>query len=452
MFTDTTIENFKPWKSASIKFGKITGLFGANSSGKTSLIQFLLLLKQTMHDNDRRSALALNGPYLDLGTITDILHRHDEGQSIAYQVNLQLPESLDLNDPSLSKAKHIEKSDRLGVDLCIRSSSQIPYCYNLSYKLGESSFWLAEDEGKKNKYILDTKNASNFRFIRNQGRKWELPGPVKSYQFPDQARTYFQNSGFLSDLEYEFEYQLYRLFYLGPLRQKPLRNYFWPLSTPVDVGIQGEYTIDALLSAQEEGETRNLRKGAKKKPFVEIVAHWLRVMGLAHNFQLTEIAKGSSHWRAIVQTGKSSSEVLLPDVGFGVSQVLPVITLLNYAPEYSTVVLEQPEIHLHPLAQAELADLIIYAATHRNIQVILESHSEHLLLRLQRRIAEGELSSDDVRLYFCSASNSHSKLLELGLDHLGNLSEWPTGFMGDSFNEAAEAELARLRRAGGGQK
>jgi predicted ATPase len=101
---------------------------------------------------------------------------------------------------------------------------------------------------------------------------------------------------------------------------------------------------------------------------------------------------------------------------------------------------------LHPLAQAGLADVIIQAATRRNVQVILESHSEHLLLRLQRRIAEEVISSEDITLFFCDAPEGRSVLTELDVDLFGSIKNWPERFMGDAFNEAAQAEIARLSR------
>ena len=101
---------------------------------------------------------------------------------------------------------------------------------------------------------------------------------------------------------------------------------------------------------------------------------------------------------------------------------------------------------MHPLAQAGLADVIINAALHRRVQVIVESHSEHLLLRLQRRIAEAELSSRDVRLYFAEAKNGVATLVPLDVDLMGSIRNWPKHFMGEAFNETAEAEVARLKR------
>lgn len=144
--------------------------------------------------------------------------------------------------------------------------------------------------------------------------------------------------------------------------------------------------------------------------------------------------------------GEKVTTALLTDVGFGVSQVLPIVTLLYYVPEGATVILEQPEIHLHPSAQSHLADLIINVSQHRNVQVILESHSEHLLLRLQRRIAEGDVSVDDVSLYFCEAPRGDSKVKKLEIDLYGQIANWPENFMGDSFGEIVAAERARLER------
>jgi predicted ATPase len=237
-----------------------------------------------------------------------------------------------------------------------------------------------------------------------------------------------------------------RIFYLGPLREHPQRDYLWSGSRPTDVGSKGEKAIEAILAATEAGEQRNLKPKGRRISFQEMVAHWLRELGLIHSFRVEEIAKGSNRWQALVTTRKGSTEVLLTDVGFGISQVLPVVTLLLYVEEQSTVILEQPEIHLHPLAQAHLADLIIHAASHRRVQVILESHSEHLLLRLQRRIGEGALSPDVVRLYFCDSSTGVSYLERLDLDLYGYIKNWPKDFMGDAFGETAKAERARLQR------
>lgn len=438
-------QNFKSWPKADLEFGPITGLFGTNSSGKTSLIQFLLLLKQTKDGTDRGIALDLNGPYVSLGVYSDMIHRHAEAEPLSWSLAIRRAKDLALVDPSGKRTETVARSSDLVIESEVRALDQRAISTRLAYSLGDIAFSLAPKAESKSNFDLIA-GGTDFRFVRTQGRAWQLPGPVKSYAFPDQARTYFQNASFLSDIEAAYEEQIDNIFYLGPLREFPQRDYLWARSKPQDVGIRGEKAIDAILAATAAGELRNVRRKAPRRSFQEMIAYWLREMGLIHDFRVEEIAKGSNRWQARVRIRKGGTEALLTDVGFGVSQVLPVVTLLQYVPDGSTVILEQPEIHLHPLAQANLADVIINAAIHRRVQVILESHSEHLLLRLQRRVAEKCVSADDIKLYFCDAPKGISKLEPLGLDLLGQIDNWPENFMGDAFGETYAAEKARLER------
>lgn len=435
--------NFKSWPKASIDFGRITGFFGTNSSGKSSLIQFLLLLKQTKDATDRAIALELNGPLVNLGVYRDMIHRHDEDRPLSWSLMIERPNDLVLIDPSGKRTAPIVRSRELEIESAVSARKQGAVSTKLTYRLGKIAFSLAPKGTGERDFEL-TVEGGEFAFVRTQGRAWQLPRPVKSYAFPDQARTYFQNASFLSDIEAAYEEQIDNLFYLGPLREFPQRDYLWARSRPQDVGLRGEKAIDAILASA--GEKRNVKHKARKRPFQEMIAYWLREMGLVHDFHVEEIAPGSDRWQARVQIDKDGPEALLTDVGFGVSQVLPVITLLQYVPERSTVILEQPEIHLHPLAQANLADVIINAAIHRKVQVVLESHSEHLLLRLQRRIAEKAVPAEDISLYFCRISKGISKHEKLNLDLLGQIDNWPENFMGDAFGETYAAEKARLER------
>ncbi len=442
--------NFKSWEDASIQCGRITGIFGTNSSGKTSLLQFLLLLKQTKQASDRAIALELNGDLVQLGTMRDVLHAHDEGRSIEAKLTFSLEEELTLNDPSGKRSSAIASGEALTFEVEIGVYKRAPHTKSICYTLDDTRFSLTQKGKESTEFELQSrslsKSSKSFSFVRTQGRPWQLPGPIKSYAFPDQARTFFQNSGFLADLEACYEEQLDQIYYLGPLREYPQRDYLWARSRPSDVGQRGEKTIDAILAATEAEDVRHIKPNARYMPFQKMIAHWLRELGLIESFSVDEIAEGSNRWQAKVKTRKGASDVFLTDVGFGVSQVLPVITLLQYVPEGSTVIFEQPEIHLHPLAQAGLADAIIQAAVYRDVQVIFESHSEHLLLRLQRRIAEEKIESDDIRLYFCDAPKGKSQIVPLEVDLLGNIGNWPDRFMGDAFTETAEAELARLAR------
>ena len=133
--------------------------------------------------------------------------------------------------------------------------------------------------------------------------------------------------------------------------------------------------------------------------------------------------------------------MLITDVGFGVSQILPVLVLCYYVPEGSIVLLEQPEIHLHPSVQSGLADVFIDAAKNRGIQIVLESHSEHLLRRLQRRIADETLVPDNTALYFCEMGKEASSLVPLNVNLFGDIKNSPR--ISSAMNSARWAAITR---------
>lgn len=214
----------------------------------------------------------------------------------------------------------------------------------------------------------------------------------------------------------------------------------------------GAKTQSRQFLATARAETRNLRPKGRLRQFQEIIAWWLHELGLIDGFRVQEIAPGASLYRAYVKKDAKFPETLITDVGFGISQILPALVLLYYVPEGATVILEQPEIHLHPAVQSALADLIITVVKSRRVQVILESHSEHLLQRLLRRVAEGnksphmEIQPEDMRLYFCHAKFGESKLRRLDVNLFGGIENWPDDFFGDSFGDIAAREEAALSR------
>ena len=281
---------------------------------------------------------------------------------------------------------------------------------------------------------------------------------MKTHSFPPEVKWAYQNTDFLSDLEVEYEALFDRVHYLGPLREHPRRQYYWSGASPSDVGSRGERAIDAILAATALGEKQNLQPRARKWQFREIIAYWLRKMGLAHRFDTTEIGDGSNLYQTRVTPSDDGTSTSLTDVGFGVSQVLPVIVLLHYVPRGSVVLLEQPEIHLHPAVQSRLGDLLLCVAKHRRLQIVVESHSQHLLQRLQRRVAERKVhvpgredyrsfpvSSDDLSLHFSSVSGGEGKLEDLRLNLWGEIENWPDGFFGDEMEEIAAINAAALR-------
>lgn len=132
---------------------------------------------------------------------------------------------------------------------------------------------------------------------------------------------------------------------------------------------------------------------------------------------------------------RTNSKVTHRDVGTGVSQILPILVAASGAHD-SLIAIEQPEIHLHPAMQAELGDIFIESMHNNKNAFLLETHSEHLMLRVQRRIRDGVLSKDDVCVLYVSPGPDGSRFMELRLDDEGDfVDEWPGGFFEESFRE-----------------
>ena len=454
MITSLEINNFKSWPATgSMRLAPITALFGSNSSGKTSLLQLLLLLKQTTESSDRSQLLNLGDEHsmVELGVLPDLLYQHDLTRPLAWRIAWQLPEPLTVDNP-VQQSATLFQGDTLACStrIIFAQPPDLPpgraMVETMAYHFAGHEFGMCLKNPTKMEYDLYSR-PEGFAFVRTRGRDWSLPAPVKWYGFPAQARAYYQNADFLADFELELEQLGRRIFYLGPLREYPRRQYTWAGAQPADMGRRGERVVDALLAARDSWKTVVRGPGEARLTLEEQVAQWLRALGLIESFAIRLIAPGSKLYQVWVRRTQHSPEVLITDVGFGVSQILPVITLCYYAPEGSTIILEQPEIYLHPRIQAGLADVFIDAMNTRNIQIILESHSEHLLRRFQRRIAEEELRPDQAALYFCTMDeHGASQLQSLDLDPFGNITNWPKDFFGDEMGDLLAMQGAALKR------
>ncbi|MAT55714.1 MAG: hypothetical protein CMN32_14655 [Saprospirales bacterium] len=451
MITHLKIENFKSWRAADISLGSLTGLFGPNSSGKTSILQFLLMLKQTVESPDRKLVMHLGNErtWVELGSWKDLIFAHNPENKLHFQIDWNSPEPLTIQDP-LSLNENISTSNlRFKATLQGDESGELK-TQNFSYELDDFVFGMnkRDDAWELNK--------ENFELKMTKGRKWDLPAPIKFYGFPEIINSYYQNAGFLSDLQLAFENLSSRIYYLGPLRDFPKRQYTWTGGSPGDMGFRGEKFVDAILAAKKEGSLISKGKGRKRVTLEERVAEWLKELGLINSFKVEKISGSESLYQVLVRKNSTSPEVTLADVGFGVSQILPVIALCYYAPEKSILLIEQPEIHLHPSVQAGLADVFMDTIKHRNVQIILESHSEYLLRRLQRRIAENNYSAERAKLYFCDIQQQQSELTPLSINSFGQIENWPDGFFADDFREITAMNKAILERqienTNGGQR
>ena len=453
MLTSIQIQNFKAWKdTGKIRLAPLTVIFGANSAGKSSLGHFLLALKQTALSTGRRALHLGDGHSLiDLGTFKECIHNHDLGKPLSFNLTWKLPRTLEIKDPTQENARSY-RGDHLDLEVTLNAGKgDQPEVTKLSYILQDNDktaldILFGKDE--KGNFAL---TSNNYKFVRPRGKPW-LNDPEKFYRISEQSKSNFQNADFLTDFALSTENALDKFYYLGPLRESPKRIYPWSGEIPEYVGFKGEYSIAAILSAQEQNRKLNRGPKGRIQPFAEFIATWLKDLGIISSFSVKPIAEGRKEYEVLVKTHSSASEVKITDVGVGVSQVLPALVGAFYCPPGSTVWMEQPEIHLHPQVQSELADVFISAikarenGNDRNVQMIIESHSEHFLYRLQRRIAEGEITPDQVAIYFCKRGAKGAELEPLELNLYGDIVNWPENFFGDEMAEMTARTTAAMER------
>ena len=197
----------------------------------------------------------------------------------------------------------------------------------------------------------------------------------------------------------------------------------------------------ALLAARTEKREYNFKAWQQKSSLEHIIAESLKKMGLVDEFTINKISEDRQDYEVKVRSKGSHTFTDIPDVGFGISQVLPVLVQLYYAPPNSIIIMEQPELHLHPSAQSALADIMI-----------VETHSEHFLRRFQRRIAEKKCSNDLFTAYFANNDRSPSTLEPLEINLFGEITNWPRNFFGDMNGDIFAQTRATLQRQIDGDK
>jgi len=452
MIQDFRIAGFKCWRDTGrVALAPLTLLFGANSAGKSSLGHWLLALKQTAQSADRRRALNLGDErsLVDLGTFEDCIFRHDLTQPLQFSLRWSLPDALSVRDPLTEVT--LRGSD-LGLDASLGADAMgQPEMRALRYRLLDGHaerLSVMLEPGADGGLELA---AAGYDLVRAPGRERALDAPEKFYRIGESTIARFANAGFVSDFALALEEILGRLSYLGPLREAPRRIYAWSGDAPDDLGPRGEYAVAAILAAGSQRRSIALASEQMPRAFAEVIAAQLQQLGVISAFSVAPVAPGRREYEVLIRTHADASLVRLTDVGFGVSQLLAPVVQAFYCPAHSVVWMEQPELHLHPQVQANLADLFIDAIhAHENgcprgVQLIIESHSEYLLNRLQRRIAERRLHPDEVAVYFCSQGRNGARIERLRMDEDGEIANWPVDFFGDEMADIAGRTLAAMR-------
>jgi predicted ATPase len=230
--------------------------------------------------------------------------------------------------------------------------------------------------------------------------------------------------------------------YLGPLREEPqVVSALGARNRALPGGPKGEYTADLLARMKSRNVQFSDWKGKRhRRPLPEAVTMWTSYLGVGEGVAVEDQGKLGRGLRIKV----NGVERDLTTIGVGASQVIPVLSVVLAAEPGTVVLLEQPELHLHPAVQSRLADFFLRARP--DIKIVVETHSEYLVTRLRRRVAEQTASPMDIAVLFAEQEAGCSDFRRLQLNELGDFSEWPRGFF-DTQDQEGQALVDAVRKA-----
>lgn len=365
MISNYNIKNFKTLKGNEFTFGSITLLSGVNGVGKSTLIQSLLLLRQSYLDNKLQTKLKLNDcDGVSLGLSDDLFSIDADTEKDQLEFNIRWNDTTVLNISSNFKTDEMT----LDIDNSIDSSS-----IEQKALFGKNFQYLSA-----NRINPETKYLVNTEYVRS-------------------------------------------------------RNF---------LGKTGEFTVHYLAENADKiiANSELIHSNAKSDTLIDNVSAWLSNLGSS--------IKVSASYHRDIEVANLNYEIFQGDdftkkfkpinVGFGLTYVLPVITALLMTPKGGLVIIENPESHLHPKGQVQIGKLCAIAAN-AGVQLIIESHSDHVLNGIRVAVKEGLIPSEEAQIYYFDRDEDdlehRSNPISLYIDPNGGVDEWPKGFFDEWDNQ-----------------
>ena len=431
MLKSISLENYKCFeKLEDLEIAPLTVLCGVNSSGKSSILKSLLMLKQSYEDNSVSNYVLLNGKYIDNGTFNEVLFDN------AAEKNFSISNSFEIK-------KRINKINRdipNHRDLCRLYYNNNIDTFLITYTIkiiNGGDFLYSNRISEIIVEIIFNNNKSQIHLFREGKTTYSIIGtniPDTSGQLGDfvinQCTCYFSGMA-LNSIYQEGIKPATKLFipaivsifniiasqykqiqYIAPLRENPKRRYIADKEVNY-VGVSGEntplllkriinnYWKGIMAPKSEEEFCITSEDIIVQDKFGIILNSWMEYLELGDislDTRQTDLIK--------VKINKHN----IADVGFGVSQVLPILTEGLYLAPKQTLLLEQPEIHLHPKMQMKMADFLLSLSV-QDKQVIVETHSDHFINRIVRRYMEDEKIRDKIKIYFIDKNVSNLSII-----------------------------------------
>lgn len=423
-----TVENFKSIESAKdIDLSGLTVLAGVNSSGKSSLIQALLLLKQTL-TRPYDGMLNLKGPYVYADSPADLIYGKKTG-SMYFGLKMSGHE-LWGTEITNGIPDDFLKSLKVGIRFRVQTAG---------YFIEEFEIEALYENDIRETLMLSRKSSKGpYTIVQNGKKKSGLR--LDNYSFANFFPIYASKDDVIYDLSFSKTVHsslatvLGKVTYIAPLRVAPVLSRTY----------QSEVETRHVLPDGENTRFILDKMTTEDKGNLALVKEWL-----CDRFHLAKdldiVKESGKRYRAIVTTN-DGIKVDLMHMGFGLSQILPIITQGAISESESLLIVEDPDVHMHPGIQAAMADFFIYLCKRRNVSVLVETHSDHFVTRIRRRIAEKAISKDLVNLIFVLNGYGSSDYKSIPLLETGRMTgSMPPGFL-DSLDKDFRAILEANRK------
>lgn len=372
MLTRIDLRHFKCFELLKLPLAPLTILSGANASGKSSVLQALVLLHQTMQEHEWSTRLMLNGNIIQLGTVADVVD--DVHGRNAIEIGL--------------------------------ADEERPFHWTFEGERAAMSMPItrvATPEGSLDK----EKDLQHLKYL--------LPSAMSEMETLLAERV--------RDLTYITAERI------GPRDVYALKD---KQNTPA-VGPKGEHAASVLYSGLDDRVLAGLILEEATPGKLKQLGARMRTFFPGFDLEIDRVPKANAVTLSL-KTSDASGFHRPTHVGFGLTQVFPIVVAALSASKEDILLIENPEVHLHPAGQATMGQFLADAAR-AGVQIIVETHSDHVLNGVRRAVKSEKLKAEGVVIHFFqSRYDEESQVISPTLDRTGNIDHWPKGFF-DQFDE-----------------
>ena len=475
MIKSLRLQNFKAFEDTGVlELKALNVLAGPNSGGKSSILQSLLLLKQTL-EGPPEIDLNIDGRYLQFSRFNELTFGKPTLSRCCVGFSFDVKSSFPL-DMFRFYFPEITVPEEAGV-IPLNSKVDLTFRHKRRHDGGAvmlDTFQVSSQLTGTEEALLRGALRKNNYHITSKGRDAGLPEGLENTRIKTVGGRHFMPHFLVLEGQEEPPHNMHlplnpiftrpfrelqgeiedNLKYLGPLRERPQRAYLHSGNPMTEIGDSGEYAAQ-ILWLEKDSKVKYLpRLGDESRNITLMQAVNDAFLNLGMLQPVDVKSEKSIMYQILFQLGasKQNEAVTIADVGFGVSQLLPILVLGLRSHESSLLLLEQPEIHLHPKLQANLADFLLTLAE-QGRRLIVETHSDHFINRLRRRIAEDPTDElrDKVNILFVRPpiQGTGATIESLRVDPFGVIENWPPGFLPEAADEAEAILLAGLAKRTG---